>query len=185
MFQIVELEGVYTSSSVTTKEEGDLVKIIIDGCDFTGKTTLINALRIYFTSDKLSYLHFSYNDRRDYEFYNTILDKKNFIADRHFLDEAIYPEVFNRVSCLSENEFETLINKCKNENIKIIILTCSNEELEKRSKQRGNEEEEVLNNLIHINNKFIELAKQYNLQVFDTTINSLSDIMEYIKGGQI
>ena len=62
-------------------------KVIIDGCDLTGKTTLINKLIAYYNDPDLSYLHFSYRDRTDYDFYNTMLDKENFISDRHFIDE--------------------------------------------------------------------------------------------------
>lgn len=72
------------------------MKVIITGCDLTGKTTLINKLKAYYNDQDLSILHFSYRDRKDFDFYNTMLDKTNFIADRHFLDEAIYPGIFNR-----------------------------------------------------------------------------------------
>lgn len=156
------------------------MKVIIDGCDLTGKTTLINQVKAYYNDPKLSHLHFSYKDRRDYEFYDTMLDKENFIADRHFIDEAIYPEVFNRANGLKPGELTELFMKCLNNNIKIIILTCSDEELLKRSKTR-NEEKEVAENLININKKFIALAAYYNLQIFDTTKNKLTDIIEFIE----
>lgn len=158
------------------------MKIIVDGCDFTGKTTLINQLLQHYNSSKLSYLHFSYRDRRDYNFYNTMLDKVDFIADRHFLDELIYPKVFNRLPGFTDFEFAELMEKCKDQDIKIIILTCSNEELLKRSKTRHGEEPEVLRNLIDINEKFIKLANMCDLHLFDTTINSLDEIISYIEG---
>ena len=156
------------------------MKVIIDGCDLTGKTTLINQIKAYYNDPKLSHLHFSYKDRRDYEFYDTMLDKENFIADRHFLDEMIYPEVFNRKNSLNPGEFTELYMKCLNNNIKIIILTCSEEELLRRSKTR-NEEKEVAENLIAINEKFIRLADYYNLQTFDTTKNKLTEIIDFIE----
>lgn len=156
------------------------MKVIIDGCDLTGKTTLINQIKAYYNDPKLSHLHFSYKDRRDYDFYNTMLDKENFIADRHFLDEAIYPEIFDRETELTRFRFDDLLIKCITNGIKIIILTCSDEELLKRSKTR-NEEKEVAENLLRINSSFIGLAKFYNLQVFDTTKNKLTEIIEYIE----
>lgn len=156
------------------------MKVIIDGCDLTGKTTLINQIKAYYNEPKLSALHFSYRDRRDFDFYNTMLDKKNFIADRHFLDEAIYPAVFNRECNLNIIEFDTLIKKCKDENIKILILTCGDEELLKRAKTR-NEEPEVINNLLKINKQFMNLADEYDLTVFDMTLHKLTDVINFIE----
>ena len=160
------------------------MKIIIDGCDFTGKTTLIKKLQSYYNDDRLSYLHFSYRDRRDFDFYNTMLDKQHFIADRHFLDEAIYPQVFNRCCALTPVEFDGLIERCKSEDIKMIILTCSDDELIRRTKLRGNEEPEVLANLLNINNGFKQLATAYDLPLFDTTQNELQEFIDYIEGEQ-
>lgn len=157
------------------------MKIIIDGCDLTGKTTLIKKIKDYYNDDRLSTLHFSYRDRTDYEFYNTMLCKDNFISDRHFLDEIIYPEIFNRYPNLTINQFNLLIERCKEENIKIIILACSDDELLKRSKTR-NEEKEVAENLLKINRKFIKLAKDYNLYLVDTTKVSFEEIIDYIEG---
>lgn len=156
------------------------MKVIIDGCDLTGKTTLINKLKEYY-SDNISYLHFSYKDRRDYLFYNTLLDKENFISDRHFLDELIYSTIFNRTPELTLIEFEKLITKCKQEDIKIIILTVDDNTLLNRSLER-NEEPEIINNLLFINKQFKELANKYNLALYDTTINSIDEIINYIGG---
>lgn len=156
------------------------MKVIVDGCDLTGKTTLINQLKAYYNDPKLSTLHFSYRDRRDFDFYNTMLDKENFIADRHFLDEAIYPAVFNREPKLNRFEYEDLLMKCLNNNVKILILTCSDEELLKRAKTR-NEEPEVLKNLININKAFINLAYEYDLMVFDMTLHRLGDVINFIE----
>ena len=98
------------------------MKVIITGCDLTGKTTLISKLREHYNDSTLSYLHFSYRDRRDVYFYQTMLDKEHFIADRHFPDEMIYPEIFNRKSQLHRTDFEMLLEYCKVKDIKIIIF---------------------------------------------------------------
>ena len=157
------------------------MKVIIDGCDLVGKSTLIKKLKAYYNNDRMSYLHFSYRDRTDYEFYNMMLDKKDFIADRHFIDEMIYPAVFNREGQLSDMDFLALLDKCKKENIKIIILTISQDELLNRSRERE-EEKEVQENLLKINRKFVELAIAHDLQIFNTTINSFDEIVNYIEG---
>lgn len=157
------------------------MKVIIDGCDLTGKTTLIKKLKDYYNNDDLSYLHFSYKDRTDYNFYNIMLDKQNFIADRHFLDEIIYSEIFNRKCGLTSEEYIKLINKCKKENIKIIILTVDNFTLLERLKKRGEEEKEVCNNLFKINNYFNKLAETFNFKLIDTTKDSIDDIIIYIE----
>ena len=157
------------------------MKVIIDGCDLVGKSTLIKKLKAYYNNDRISYLHFSYRDRTDYDFYNMMLDKKDFISDRHFIDEMIYPDVFNRDGQLSDMDFLALLDKCKKEDIKIIILTISQDELLRRSKERE-EEKEVQENLLKINRKFVELAIEHDLQIFNTTINSFEEIVNYIEG---
>lgn len=157
------------------------MKLIVDGCDLVGKSTLIKKLKEHYNDDRMSYLHFSYRDRTDFDFYNTMLDKKDFIADRHFIDEMIYPEVFNREGQLTDIEFLELLDKCKKDDVKIIILTISQDELLKRSKERE-EEKEVQENLLKINRKFVELAIQHDLQIFNTTINSFDEIVNYIEG---
>lgn len=156
------------------------MKLIVTGCDLTGKTTLINKIIEYKKDHRLSYLHFSYRDRRDYLFYNTMLDKDNFIADRHFIDEKIYYKVFNRECQLNDYEFYELINRCRDNDIKVIILTVSEEELLKRSRQRQ-EEKEVVDNLLKINKSYINIANRYGLKLFDTSKNSFEEIINYIE----
>ena len=155
------------------------MKVIITGCDLTGKTTLISKLREHYNDSTLSYLHFSYRDRRDVYFYQTMLDKEHFIADRHFLDEMIYPEIFNRKSQLKSEDFEMLLKYCKLNDIKIIILTLSQDELLQRSRLR-NEEPEIQANLLKINRAYVDMAIEYNIPIFNTTINSFEEIIEYI-----
>ena len=158
------------------------MKVIIEGCDLTGKTTLINKLKNYYNDDRLSYLHFSYKDRTDYEFYNTILDKENFIADRHFLDEIIYSEIFNRKCGLTAEEYLNLIMKCKKNNIKILILTSDNKTLLNRLLNRGEDEKEVRDNLFKINDYFKKLSKEFYFPLIDTTKVSFEEIINYIEG---
>ena len=155
------------------------MKVIITGCDLTGKTTLISKLREHYNDPTLSYLHFSYRDRRDICFYQTMLDKEHFIADRHFLDEMIYPKIFNRKPQLNRANFEMLLDYCKVKDIKIIILTLSQDELLQRSKLR-NEEPEIQANLLKINAAYVDMGIKYNIPIFNTTINSVEEIIEYI-----
>lgn len=155
------------------------MKLIITGCDLTGKTTLISKLREYYNDSTLSYLHFSYRDRRDVYFYQVMLDKEHFIADRHFPDEMIYPEIFKRKSQLKSEDFEMLLEYCKLKDIKIIILTLSQDELLQRSRLR-NEEPEIQANLLKINRAYVDMALKYDIPIFNTTINSLEEIVEYI-----
>lgn len=157
------------------------MKIIIDGCDLVGKSSLIEKLKKHFSYKKnISYLHFSYRDRTDYGFYNTFLDKEDFISDRHFIDEMVYPKFFNRRQGITEEEFVSLLKKCKNKDIKIIILTVDDETLLERSKERQ-EEKAVADNLLEINREFKKLSKKYNLPLFDTTKNSLEEIIDFLE----
>ena len=88
--------------------------------------------------------------------------------------------MFNRECQLNDYEFYELINKCRDNDIKVIILTVSEEELLRRSRQRQ-EEKEVINNLLKINKSYINIANKYGLKLFDTTKNSFEEIINYIE----
>ena len=74
---------------------------------------------------------------------------------------------------------EKLEQYCKLKDIKIIILTLSQDELLQRSRLR-NEEPEIQANLLKINRAYVDMALKYDIPIFNTTINSLEEIVEYI-----
>lgn len=151
--------------------------LIIEGCDGTGKTTLVNQLKKHYNIDSL---RLTYNDPKDYNFYSRLLEKTNCIFDRHFLSEIVYANIFNRRCELTANEISELLIKMKKLNIKCFILTTDILEIQNRLNERGTEEIEVLNNIINIQSHFIQLADMFNIEIIDTTKITVPEIIERI-----
>jgi len=153
-------------------------KIIVEGCDGVGKTTLIKKLIKKY--DITSYVHVNRHDSNSFLFYLFTENKTDVIFDRHFIGEMIYPKVFNRKSDLTKNLFELLLdNFTKQEKTFICILTADDDVLLNRIKV--NEYDEVKNNIVEINRQFVEIGKKYNIPIIDTTKTSFEKICEMIE----
>lgn len=132
------------------------MRVIIEGADGVGKSTFAKKV-----ADKynLSLVHFTNNDPRDLNFYYQSLRKNNFIYDRHFLSEMIYPKIFNRPQQLKEYEFKYLLEKSKELDTKIIIVNNYDFELKKF------EENVIKKNINLIKDDYLKLAGEYNIPV--------------------
>ena len=158
------------------------MKIILEGCDGTGKTTLAKKLQKRYGID---YVHVNRQDPTSYEFYSQTLSKTDIIWDRHFIGEMIYPTVFKRKPNLRMADFESLLAKAREQNVVILVLNANEEQLIASSKNRP-EYEEVVKNLITINSQFVAIADIYQIpiiNVFDTTFDQILKIIE--KGGKL
>ena len=155
------------------------MKLIVTGHDFSGKSTFLKTLYNELNDDKMSYIHLSYREPIDYDFYNQILNFSNFIMDRSFLDEVVYAPVFGRILGLSDLDVLHLLNKVNKLDIKFIIFECTDEELNKRIKKRTSnqeEESEELENLKYIKEQYRKLAEKYNIKIIDTTNKTYADL---------
>lgn len=160
------------------KKEVVIITIIIEGCDGTGKTTLIKKLKSFYGIDSI---RLTYRDPKDFNFYYRLLEKTDCIFDRNFLSEVVYADIFNRKCELNTELVELLINKVHKLKIPIFILDTDLDTICKRLLQRGDEEEEVLTNITIIKKRFIELAQLYNIEVIDTTKVSFKEIIKKIQ----
>ena len=146
------------------------MRLIITGHDYSGKSTMLKEVWDSFDNRKASYIHLSYREPTNYDFYYQTLMFDNFVMDRCFLDELIYPEVFNRKPNLTEEEASRLLYECEARQIKILILECSDEEIKKRIESRKEkEEQEVLDNILKIKERYREIARKFNIPILDTT----------------
>lgn len=160
------------------------MRLCITGHDFSGKSSLLKDIyRTEKRNDKLSYIHLSYREPTTFEFYKNTLMFDNFLMDRCYLDELIYPKVFNREPNLSLDEAKKLYELSVSRDIFTIIVECADDkELEKRVKVRGVEEEsEVLKNLKFIRDEYKKLASIFGIAVMDTSHLTLGEEREYIK----
>lgn len=131
------------------------MKIIIEGVDRIGKTTLAKKIAKKY---KLDYVHMNINDPKDFEFYKQTLRKTNVIFDRHFIGEMIYPSVFNRERQLDMEGFIKLMEFCYEEEIKIIVLYSNDHELLNKRMRRERYRQVRLQYQL-INNAFYTIGK--------------------------
>jgi len=134
------------------------MRIIIDGNDGVGKTTLAKKLQEHFGIK--SYIHSSWNDPSDYMFCRELLRKEDVIFDRCFLDERIYSKVLNRKPRLTLEQEQSLIEFVKSEGI--LVILCFND----RPIYDSREDKRIVNSKYFIDSKFFELAEQHNFKKF-------------------
>lgn len=150
------------------------MKIIIEGSDGTGKTTLSKFLA---KELDLQFLKLNNNDPRDLNFYSELLRKDDIVYDRQFISEFIYPKYFNRPQKLKEYEFEYLIKKSKDLDVIIIILTNDLKTI--KSRLKNNEYPFITKNIENINDDYMKIAGKYELKVFNN--KSKEEILSWIK----
>lgn len=156
------------------------MKIIIEGADGAGKTTLAKIL-----ADKygLEICHCTQHDPADFYFYRETLRKENCIWDRHTIGELIYPLVFNREAQITQTEAKAIIDIAKSEGVKIFVLTAPIETLYERLRKRVPEENpRILANLSLIDGAFVECARAMGVPVINTANMTLNEIFELVEG---
>lgn len=132
------------------------MRIIIEGADGVGKSTIAKKVADKFN---LSLVHFTNKDPRDLNFYYQSLRKDNVIYDRSFLSEMIYPKIFNRPQKLKEYEFQYLLGKAKELDIKILIINNYDFTL------KNFEEKVIKDNINLIKDDYLKLAGKYNIPI--------------------
>lgn len=149
------------------------MKIIVDGNDGVGKSTTAKILQDEFGIN--SYIHFSYKDPSDFDFYNRILEKDNVIFDRSFLDDIIYAEVLGREPRLTQEEVDRLIEKAKE--LGFIFIICHTT----KNKYNKDEHKEIKNQKEKLDNYFEDLAKKHNFKYYDPMNESIIDLLKYLE----
>lgn len=159
------------------------MKIILEGVDGAGKTTLARIL-----ADKygLDIAHCTQHDAADYDFYRQTLRKENIVWDRHTLGELIYPKVFGRKQQIGTEDARILMHYAKQENVKVLVLTADMTVLRERLSNRKEPENPlIMNNLDYIDQQFRFYAGQFGLPVIDTSFRTLQQIFDFVENKQI
>jgi len=154
------------------------MKIILEGCDGTGKTTLAKILADRYGLDVC---HCTQDDPGDYEFYRQTLRKENVIWDRHTLGELIYPKVFGRKQKIGTEDARLLMHHAKEGGVKVFVLTADRSSIYQRLDARGNEDGSVYENVSYIDKQFRFYAEQYHLPIIDTSKMTLQQIFNLIE----
>ena len=156
------------------------MKIILEGADGTGKTTLAKILANKYGLD---IAHCTQRDAADYNFQRQTLRKEDIIWDRHVLSELIYPKVFGRAPQIGIEDARLIVHYAKQEDVKIFVLTCDNDTIRDRLYERGGEHPLILKNIGDINHQFVFYAKEFHVPIIDTSRMTLSEIFSLIEEG--
>lgn len=153
------------------------MRLIIEGCDGTGKSTLIEFLSDCYHCD---IMRMTKNGSKEF---NDYIDKHkldNVIFDRCFISEHVYCSLFGKKPSFSEEELGYLINNAKERGFKFIILRSDAETIRKRLIKRGNEYGEVLDNIDFILKRYEEISEIYDIPMIDSSDNQYSTFADVI-----
>jgi len=149
------------------------MRIIVDGNDGTGKSTICR--QIQKELGITSYVHLSYKDPTDFDFYYNIFKKQDVIFDRSFMDEPIYADVLGRISKLSDNEVIKLHEHIQNmPKTKIIICVSDNNLYDE------DEDVRIIENRKKIDTNFLNIAKKYNYFLYNMNKNNFNELIKYL-----
>lgn len=154
------------------------MKIILEGTDGTGKTTLAKLLADKY---KLDICHCTQSDPADFEFYKQTARKDNVVWDRHTIGELIYPEVFGRRAQISPEDARLIVAYAREAGAKLFVLTSDMEEIKRRLTARGTEDQRVLDKLEWIDARFKWFAEMYDIPVIDTSKMTFAEIFELVE----
>lgn len=155
-------------------------RIILEGPDGAGKTTLANILAFKYGLD---ICHCTAKDPNDFAFYKESVRKDNIVWDRHTIGELIYPEIFSRKQNISAEDARIVLWDARKElGVKVFVLTGDSLVLQSRLAKRGGEDPRIFNNIEKIKDQFEFYAQQFHIPVIDTSTMTLSDIFNLVEG---
>lgn len=158
------------------------MKIILEGVDGAGKTTLAKILAERYGLD---ICHCTQYDAADYDFYRQTVRKENVVWDRHTIGELIYPTIFDRKQQISTEDVRLVIHYAKEAGAKIFVLTADMDVIYRRLNERGNEDFRIYENVDYIDNLFRFYADQYHVPVIDTSKMTLQEIFNLVEEKEI
>lgn len=153
------------------------MRIALDGCDGTGKTTISEKL-----ANKLAcnIVRLTYKGDRSTVAYQQLMRANNVVHDRTFISEIVYPKYFNRETRLRVKDVPALYKMFDVYKIKVFILTASTETIQERIGARGDEFISDMSKFEGINQDYLDIAKEHGYTVIDTTNKTIDEIVEEI-----
>lgn len=155
------------------------MRILIDGCDGTGKTSVCEKLANKFGCNIVRLTH---DGDRNFKAYSEAMIPDNMVHDRTFLSEIIYPKFFGRASRLMDSSIPALYQLIEQYDTKVFILTADNDEIVRRLNLRGDEFIDDFEKIKGINYDYIKIALIKNYVLIDTTNKTIDEVVEEIGG---
>lgn len=155
------------------------MRIALDGCDGTGKTTISEKL-----ANELgcNIVRLTNGGDRSIRAYRELMSCDNVVHDRTFMSEIIYPMYFGRKSRLRKTSIPILTSYLNEFDIKMFILTASDETILERVGKRGDEFISDMSKFKDINADYLRIASKHNFTIIDTTNKTIDEIVEEIGG---
>ena len=157
------------------------MKIILEGCDGTGKTTLAKMLADRY---HLDICHCTSKDPKDFEFYKQTARKEDVVWDRHTIGELIYPDVFDREPQITPEDARIILGHARENGGKVFVLTAADDVIYGRLMSRDvPEDPRVLAQLMFINKRFKFFAEYFCVPIIDTSKLTINEIFDMIDTG--
>lgn len=148
------------------------MRIIIEGADGSGKTTLAKRLSEHYG---LSYVDMRGRDIMSFPFLYHTLDKIDVVWDRHFISERIYSDFYNLPFRITKGQEKTLVQKCDDHNIKIIV--CIPDE----HKLLDNEDEDIVKKHQELVDGYREFCDKFNITPIDPFKMTFEEVLKMIE----
>lgn len=155
------------------------MRVLIDGVDGTGKTSVCEKLANKFGCN---IVHLTHDGDRNFKAYSEAMIPDNMVHDRTFLSEIIYPKNFGRASRLMDSSIPALYQLIEQYDAKVFILTADNDEIVRRLNLRGDEFLDDFEKIKGINYDYIQIALIQEYILIDTTNKTIDEVVEEIGG---
>lgn len=154
------------------------MRILIDGCDGTGKTSVAEKLANRLNCDIIRLTH---NGNGSFRKYMEVMIPENMVHDRTFISELIYPKYFGRKSKLDSGSEMTLFNLLDQYDCKVFIFTAEKSELEKRLRARGDDFLKNYGQIDGIRFDYLRYAYMYGFEIIDTTNKTVDEVVDEVE----
>ena len=168
------------------KDVDNPIMIIVDGCDCTGKTTLINELSRITGFKALKGSDFNIAEQGTEKMYEFMLSlsrlNESVILDRYFISNLVYAPMYN-ANMLKENHIKSIINEIKRKSITIYLF--ADEDIIRNRMINRSDDYININDIGEILSRYKEKIDEYKNDItileFDTGIYSSNEIANMVK----
>ena len=154
------------------------MNFILEGCDGVGKSTLAEVIAHRVGADVVHLTRHSPCDVKSCM--SRIVSAVPYVMDRSYISEVVYSKVFGRTRVLKEADIKELQFNSSVHKVLEIILICDKDELLQRLKVRNNEGPEIMDNIMRIQDAYIEYAREEGVLLVNVTGKTVDELADQI-----